>query len=451
MKKNFHILVIDDDPLVRELLTDYLESLGYILSTASGGEEGIHKISATEPDMVLLDLCMPDKDGLSVLKELNGYVMEHPVVVISALDDIRFAVEALHLGAWDYLVKPFNDFSILNHTIEIAFERAELIRENKKYQEKLELLVEERTREIRKKQKELEKMNQKLKQEILEKERIQRELEILNQELEVRVKERTYQLEQVNRELKQSLEKLSQDEEAGRKIQLKSLPRKDISWESYHFDYIYFPSLYLSGDFLDIFEIDMNHIGFYVADVSGHGVSSALITMLLKSLMGHYVHRYHSFGDETLMQPHKLVERINEHIIQADLGKYLEIFYGIIQNRDNCMLYTNAGFYPFPMLISETMEQFLELKQPPVGLYPDEQFTACEIELPEQFLLLIASDGIFEIMKNRRLMEKEEEIRHIGRLLYTNSRSLNQIIYMNQNSELNDDVTILIIERRLSL
>jgi two-component system KDP operon response regulator KdpE len=100
------VLVIDDEPPIRRFLRASLEAEGYRVVEAAGGEEGL-KLAATQPpDLVLLDLGLPEMDGLDVLVRLREWFTA-PIVVVSARDQERAKVEALDAGADDYLTKPF--------------------------------------------------------------------------------------------------------------------------------------------------------------------------------------------------------------------------------------------------------------------------------------------------------------------------------------------------------
>src|SRR5690606_39405532 len=89
-------------------------------------------------------------------------------------------------------------------------------------------------------------------------------------------------LEATNRELQASLHLLQEDQDAGRQVQISLLPATPWEADSFSFAHQIIPSLYLSGDFVDYFRVDERRIAFYLADVSGHGASSAFVTVLLK-------------------------------------------------------------------------------------------------------------------------------------------------------------------------
>lgn len=148
MDSQSKILVIDDETYIRESFKDYLEDREYDVVSADNGREGLALITSERPDLVMLDLMMPEMGGLEVLKQGNAIMPDLPFIVISGANRIGDVIRALRYGAWDYLEKPVHDLSILEHAINKALEKAKLIRENKRYQEQLETMVQERTREL---------------------------------------------------------------------------------------------------------------------------------------------------------------------------------------------------------------------------------------------------------------------------------------------------------------
>ncbi len=142
------VLIIDDEEIIRKSFHDYLEDCGYDVLEAENGRIGIETFEQEKPGAVLLDLRMPEMDGLEVLSIISERSAAIPVIVISGAGDITDAVEALRLGAWDYLLKPIESLSFLKHSIEKAMERSRLIRENIEYQELLEEKVKKRTEEL---------------------------------------------------------------------------------------------------------------------------------------------------------------------------------------------------------------------------------------------------------------------------------------------------------------
>ena len=144
----FKILVIDDEKYIRQSFADFLEDRNFKVLVAQNGRIGLELLKVEKPDLVLLDLRMPELDGLEVLKQGKKTMPETPMIVISGANRTRDVVQALRYGAWDYLEKPVQDFSILGHAVEKALEKARLRQENRDYQENLETMVKERTLEL---------------------------------------------------------------------------------------------------------------------------------------------------------------------------------------------------------------------------------------------------------------------------------------------------------------
>jgi len=101
------ILVVDDDPNISDLLKVYFENEGYDVKTASDGAEGLSFFKIFEPDLVLLDIMLPKKDGWQVCREIRE-MSSKPVIMITAKGEVFDKVLGLELGADDFVVKPFD-------------------------------------------------------------------------------------------------------------------------------------------------------------------------------------------------------------------------------------------------------------------------------------------------------------------------------------------------------
>src|SRR5271166_665606 len=101
------ILIVEDEKRIQDFLSRGLESAGYAVDVAGDGATGIDLVQATEYDLVILDLMLPDTDGLSVLQKIRNRKVSPPVLILSARDAVDDRVKGLELGADDYLVKPF--------------------------------------------------------------------------------------------------------------------------------------------------------------------------------------------------------------------------------------------------------------------------------------------------------------------------------------------------------
>ncbi|WP_187759845.1 hybrid sensor histidine kinase/response regulator [Thiospirochaeta perfilievii] len=125
------VLTIDDNDSIRLSLASFLEDLGYNVLDADCGEAGIEIIKEQSIDIILTDTHMPGLSGIDVLRFAKENKPDTPVIIISGAGEIKFAVEALRAGAWDYITKPIEDLNFLSYTIEKVLKRVSLIKENR--------------------------------------------------------------------------------------------------------------------------------------------------------------------------------------------------------------------------------------------------------------------------------------------------------------------------------
>ena len=123
------ILIIDDEENFRHMLSVILVKEGYEVETASNGEEGMQKALTAPFDQILCDIRMPKMDGMEFLKEIQKTAVDATIIVMSAYGTIDIAIEAMKLGAYDYISKPFKPDEIIL-TLRKAEEREQLRREN---------------------------------------------------------------------------------------------------------------------------------------------------------------------------------------------------------------------------------------------------------------------------------------------------------------------------------
>ena len=384
------ILIIDDEPLIQEMLATYLEDSGFVVTRADNGQTGLELIQRDPPDLVLCDLRMPGLDGLQVLAAVTQDHPELPILVVSGLGRLSDAIQALKLGAWDYVTKPIEDMAILEHAIQHALERARLRQENRKYRENLEA---------------------------------------------------------ANAQLEQTLRRLREDEAAARQIQFQLLPANGKCYRNYCFSRHLLTSQSLSGDFVDYFAIDGEHIGFYIADVSGHGVSSAFVTVMLKSYMGRYRELHRQQRDRGILNPAETLSRLNREVCSYRLDKYLTMFYGVIDWANDQLCYSSGGQFPFPILFDGHQACYLGQKSLPVGLFDFASYQNETLVLPHQFALAMISDGIFEVLPHATLQDKQTFLLDTIRDTEPAIDNLLQVLGLSQTDTLPDDITFLLVQR----
>jgi len=387
------LLIIDNDDSVRSRLAAHLQSQGFTLLQASSAAQGLALLEQENPNLLICDLRMPDLDALRLFQLANSRENRVPVIVVSAAQAASDVVEALRLGASDYLIKPVQELSALDHSVRRALDRVRLRLENRRYREKLEA---------------------------------------------------------ANRDLADSLRLLEEDQNAGRQVQLNLLPESPLPIDDLQLAHKIIPSLYLSGDFVDYFRVDEHRVAFYLADVSGHGASSAFVTVLLKFMTMRLLHKSKRGGRLPEFLPSAILSHINQGLLNCNLGKHLTLLGGVIDQRSNSLTYSIGGHLPLPVLFSQDKACYLQGKGQPLGLFEEASYSDQSIDLPETFSLSLYSDGIFDLLPGASLQDKEaallDKVREAGGCL----EGLRECLGLDDLGEIKDDIAVLVLSRNLA-
>ncbi|MES2823957.1 MAG: SpoIIE family protein phosphatase [Pseudomonadota bacterium] len=386
------LLIIDDDVLVCRSIAAYLKDSGFEVFEAADAAQLNSALQQFQPELVITDLRMPGADGLQVLQEIKQAHASLPVIIISGAGNLGDVVRALRLGASDYLIKPILDMEMLVHAINKALERQDLFIENQRYRE---------------------------------------------------------QLESANSELRESLRILERDQLAGKQVQKRLMPKRLVTKDDYLAEHYIAPSLYLSGDFIDYAHIQKRYLAFYLADVSGHGSSSAFVTIWLKHLVSRMVREEDLFGDEGSFATgtNLLLQTVNREIKETRLNHHLTFFVGVIDTHTQMMNYSVAGHLPMPILQVAGNSTYLEGMGKPVGIFKEVTWQVYSLQLPDKFSLLCFSDGVLEILSAHSLQEKEAQLLQ---KVATSSGSLESVcntLQIDGEGESPDDIAILTISR----
>jgi phosphoserine phosphatase RsbU/P len=148
MTGNHKVLLVDDEDSVRSVIRAILEEFNFTVVEAGNGIEGLEKFSQEQPDLVFTDLQMPEMDGLTLISRIKDLNPDVPIVVISGTGSIQSAIDAIRLGAWDYVTKPVEAMECLEIVAQRVLERARLVAENREYKENLEDMIMQRTQEL---------------------------------------------------------------------------------------------------------------------------------------------------------------------------------------------------------------------------------------------------------------------------------------------------------------
>ena len=256
-------------------------------------------------------------------------------------------------------------------------------------------------------------------------------------------------LESTNDELQESLRLLKQDQIAGLEVQKSLMPKSPLSAGEYQISHSIVPSLYLSGDFVGYNVVLGRYLLFYFADVSGHGASSAFVTVLLRFMVGRVIRRHQLQEDYAAlaMAPQGLVEHINSQMLATGLGKHMTLFAGSVDMANNVMRYVVGAQLPPPILVVDGEAVFLPGKGKPVGIFEDAIWQVEELEMPERSSLVLLSDGVFDLFPEAQISDKETAIL---KLLGTRSGTLEDLkeaLQIDYIEEPQDDISLLLLTR----
>ena len=390
------ILIVDDTPANLQVLAGMLKDRGYKVRPVPSGSLAILAAKREPPDLILLDINMPDMNGYEVCEKLKAdeSLQGIPVIFISALTEQIDKVKAFATGGVDYITKPFQ-------------------------MEELHARVETHLK-IR---------------------RLQTELEDTNLQLTI-----------VN-------DRMSRDLKAAAKIQESFLPRDVPRIPGIHFAWTYQPCDELAGDGLNIIHFGDGKIGFYILDVSGHGVASALLSVTLSRLLSPpsepssiLVGDKDAENRHIITAPAEVASRLNRLFPFDSLTEQLTtMIYGVLDTATGEFRYISTG-HPSPMHLPVGSEPLLLASEGyPIGL-TDESYEDRTIRLGKGDRLYLYSDGVPETMDTTgkqfgvaRLLETISQNRSRP-LQETVDALVQEITTWRGSNKPHDDISILVVE-----
>ncbi len=352
------VLVVDDDLSNRESLSRRLLRRGYDVATAAGGQEALTLIEERDFDVILLDVMMPGMNGLEVLEQirLTHPLTELPVVMATAKDASEDLVSAFGLGANDYVTKPL-DFAVVLARIQTQVAMKQAV-----------------TRAL---------------------------------ELERSLRERNVELESANARLRMAAERTASELRAAAEVQSAFLPKPSPHIAGVKCDWAFQPCQELAGDSLNVISLDDTHVGFYVLDVSGHGVAASLLAVAatrLLSTMGStdslLLDPGPAGGPPQPADPAKVAGRLNERLPWNDATRqFLTLCYGTLDTQIGRFAYTSAGHPPAVYIPLGKAPRLLAGSGLPIGL-AEEAYDRHELQLQPGDRVFMYSDGVTEAMNS---------------------------------------------------
>jgi len=393
-------LVVDDDPIVRRLVASGLRALKP--ETVIEVEDGLQAQKALREhriDVVLTDMLMPNMDGRELMQWAQTHCTGPLWIVLSGLDTFDAALDAMHLGAFDFLPKP-----PVVHRVRVAVRNAlDQIR-----------LVGER-------------------------EQLYQELEHRNGLLDEKVK----QLESLCQMLQDQADVIHGDLARAEVIQRALLPRAPPKLDGWSTQTLYRTGNNVGGDFYDIVPMGKHHVGLVVADAAGHGVAAAMLSVLFK-------HRLRMW-DEDKRRP--LTPRVVLGDLNRDLrahicgpGIFVTAIYGLLNTESGRLRLASAGHPPAILNRASGGTVRLERSGPALGLQGDASYGESEVEINPGDRLLLFTDGLVESSASApRYDDLEQALTTVG-----DARDLLQSLYGAASTNVSadrDDVTIFLLER----
>ncbi len=238
------------------------------------------------------------------------------------------------------------------------------------------------------------------------------------------------------------------DLETARQIQRAILPQSLPVSSSFSIFPSYVPMTLLGGDFYDIHEVDDKHVGVLVADISGHGISAALLASMIKVAFNAHV----ALADH----PSALLESMNKALTGQLNNEFITAAYLWFDFREMICLQASAG-HPSPMLLrgSKAEDQPVTNKSIPIGILPDIKYGESTVKLLPGDRIVLYTDGLVEVFNPRgelfgksRLLSKLEELRNLqgekisDHLIQTADAWSGK----RKNISLDDDVTVIVID-----
>ena len=172
------------------------------------------------------------------------------------------------------------------------------------------------------------------------------------------------------------------------------------------------------------------------------------MTVLLKSLVDQFINRYRGNLDNSILKPGMLLKYLSNDLLNAHLGKYLTMFYGVIDRKSDVLYYSIGGHFPNPILICNDKAAFIQGTGFPVGVFDKAKYTTYQMKLPDSFSMVMFSDGILEIIDEVELREKEKYL--LSMVNKSSSITVDLLLDdlgLKNVQEMPDDIAFLILDK----
>ncbi len=396
------ILLVDDDTVARTILSELLRQQGHEVEEAADGQLAWDLVKRGEISFIVSDWLMPNLAGVDLCRRIREAALDHYIYVIlctskGAKSDL---IEGMDAGADDFLVKPISP-------------------------EELRVKVRAGERVL---------------------------------SLEQGLADKNHELARINTRLQSAHKLIEDDLKAAAWMQTRLLPSPAMLAHGVRCEWRLEPSGYVAGDTFNFFAMGDHQVGFYLLDVSGHGVPAAMLSVTLSMILtpdetaGNPLKRYnHDREAFELLSPGDAIRVLN-HRFQSKDDRYFTMIYGLFDTNSSTLRLAQAG-HPGPILIRKAGEiTALGSGGMPVGLWPDIEFDCFEITADHGDRLILYSDGVTECMNMRG--EAFGESRLVAYLDQWARRPLDELLAgllteikaWRAVTDFGDDVSLLAIE-----
>ena len=356
------ILIVDDNPTNLQILMQVLEAADYSVLAATGGARALQVAAQGVPDLVLLDVMMPEMDGYEVCRRLkqNPKTQAIPVIFITANDQTEGMLAGFDAGGVDYIAKPF---------------RQEEVRARVQAQLELHWL----TRELEKKNATLERTNREL-------------------------KETHEKLEQMQRQL---IDELEEELQTAHDMQMSLMPTTSPDIQGFTMSGRCLPANHVGGDFYQFFSRN-GRLSICLADVTGHAMEAAIPVVMFNGILESQMEQGSNLED--------LFLRLNRSMYRTRMNSRTFVCFsmGEIELETRIMRLANGGC-PYPLHFRAGTGQVTELQVEayPLGVREQTNYPIIEVQLEPNDRIVFCSDGAAEAVNRRNELFSFERMMEI--------------------------------------
>jgi sigma-B regulation protein RsbU (phosphoserine phosphatase) len=343
------LLIVDDNEINRRILSGILRQEAYALIVARDGREALALARADPPDLILLDIMMPGKDGYEVCAELKADARtEHiPVIFLSALAEAADKIRGLEMGAVDYITKPFDVGEVL------ARVRSQL-----------------------------------------------------------KIQRLTADLRSANRELRAQQALIAADLRAAAVIQHSLVPAVPPPLAAVAVAWRFLPCQSVGGDLFNLVPLGPDHLAAYVIDVSGHGVPSAMVTVSVSQFLSPHSGRLYAHGGSgEPAAPAEVLRRLDREYPIERFDKFCTVAYALLDLRSGHLRYAVAGHPPPLLQRGDGSIEALRAGGPLIGMGTGLPFDDGEARLAPGDRLVLYSDGVTDHVGRTGALFGDERLR----------------------------------------